>query len=86
VVCLRRGGPQNVFLAEDGLGETLLYLNLARRLPKTMTVYGIEPKRLPGIPLAHASIEEMAAFYVDQIRGIRSGGPICWAECARVAS
>ncbi len=57
VVCLRRGGSQNLFLVHDGLGETLLYLNLARRLPKTMAVYGIEPKRLPGIPLAHASIE-----------------------------
>ena len=75
MVCLRRGGPQNLFLVHDGLGETLLYLNLARQLPKTMTVYGIEPKRLPGIPLAHASIEEMAAFYVDQIREIQSRGP-----------
>ena len=75
VVCLRRGGPQNLFLVHDGLGETLLYLNLARRLPKDMTVYGIEPKRLPGIPVAHTSIEQMAAFYVDQIRGIQSRGP-----------
>jgi FkbH-like protein len=75
VVCLRRGGPQNLFLIHDGLGETLLYLNLARRLPNTMTVFGIEPKRLPGIPLAHASIEQMAAFYVNQIREIQPRGP-----------
>ena len=75
VVCLRRGGPQNLFLVHDGLGETLLYLNLARRLPQGITVYGIEPRRLPGIPLAHASIEEMATFYVDQIREIQSRGP-----------
>jgi FkbH-like protein len=75
VVCLRRGGPQSLFLVHDGLGETLLYLNLARRLAKTITVYGIEPKRLPGIPLAHATIEHMAAFYVDQIREIQSRGP-----------
>lgn len=75
VVCLRRGGSQNLFLVHDGLGETLLYLNLARRLPKPISVYGIEPKRLPGIPLAHASIEEMAAFYVGQIREIQPRGP-----------
>jgi FkbH-like protein len=75
VVCLRRGGPQSLFLVHDGLGETLLYLNLARRLARTITVYGIEPKRLPGIPLAHATIEHMAAFYVDQIREIQSRGP-----------
>jgi thioesterase domain-containing protein len=59
----------------DGLGETLLYLNLAKRLPSTMTVHGIEPRRLPSIPLAHASIVEMAAFYLDQIRGIQPHGP-----------
>jgi thioesterase domain-containing protein len=40
-----------------------------------MSIYGIEPRRMPGIPLAHASIEEMAAFYVDQIRSIQPRGP-----------
>jgi thioesterase domain-containing protein len=52
----------------------LLYLNLARRLPPILTVYGIEPRRLPGIPLAHGSIEDMAAFYVEQIRKIQPHG------------
>jgi FkbH-like protein len=75
MVCLRPGGTRNLFLVHDGFGETLLYLNLARRLPPTMTVYGIEPRRLPGIPLAHASIEDMAAFYVGQIRKIQPQGP-----------
>ena len=75
LVCLRPGGASNLFLVHDGLGETLLYLHLARRLPKTLSVYGIEPKRLPGMPLAHASIEEMAAFYVEQIRHIQPRGP-----------
>jgi FkbH-like protein len=75
VVCLRPGGAQNLFLVHDGLGETLLYLNLAKRLPATMSVYGIEPRRQPGIPLAHASMEDMAAFYVDQMRKIQPQGP-----------
>lgn len=75
VVCLRRGGKQNLFLIHDGLGETLLYLNLAKRLPATISVYGIEPNRLPGIPLAHSSIEGMASSYVNQIREIQSRGP-----------
>jgi FkbH-like protein len=75
VVCLRPGGPRNLFLVHDGFGETLLYLNWAQRLPDTMTVYGIEPKRLPGIPLAHATLEDMAAFYVDQVRSIQPQGP-----------
>jgi thioesterase domain-containing protein len=75
MVCLRKGGSSNLFLVHDGLGETLLYLNLARRLPSTLSVYGIEPKRLPGIPLAHASIESMASFYANQIRRVQPRGP-----------
>lgn len=75
LVCLRPGGQKNLFLVHDGLGETLLYLNLARRMPDGLAVYGIEPKRMPGIPLAHASIEDMAEYYVEQIRRIQPTGP-----------
>lgn len=75
IVPLRPGHQGNLFLIHDGLGETLLYLNLARRLPRDLSVYGIEPRRLPGIPLAHASMEEMAAHYVAQIRSIQPRGP-----------
>ncbi|MEJ0005705.1 MAG: thioesterase domain-containing protein [Steroidobacteraceae bacterium] len=59
----------------DGLGETLLYRNLARRLPEGIAVYGIEPKRLPGIPLAHSSIPAMARWYVDRIKQMQPHGP-----------
>jgi len=75
IVPLRRAGPDNLFLVHDGLGETLLYLNLARRLPANVSVFGIEPRQLPGIALAHASIEAMAAFYVTQIQTIQPSGP-----------
>ena len=75
MVCLRAGGPRNLFLVHDGLGETLLYHNLARRMPANICVYGIEPKRLPNIPLAHSSIRSMAGSYVQQIRAIQPTGP-----------
>jgi FkbH-like protein len=75
IVLLRPGGDRNVFLIHDGLGETLLYLHLARRLPRTFSVYGVEPRRLPGIPLAHASMEDMAADYLAQIRKVQPHGP-----------
>ena len=75
VVLLRPGGARALFLVHDGFGETLLYLNLAKLLPLTISIYGIEPKRLPGIPLAHSSFEDMADFYVDQIRSIQPRGP-----------
>jgi FkbH-like protein len=75
LVCLRRGGGRNLFLMHDGLGETLLYLNFAKRLPASVTVYGIEPRQLPGIPLAHLTIEDMAEHYVGRIRQIQPEGP-----------
>jgi FkbH-like protein len=75
IVSLHGGGLRKLFLVHDGLGETLLYLNLAKRLPAGLSVYGIEPRRVPGVPLAHASIEDMAAYYVAQIRQLQPRGP-----------
>ena len=75
IVPLRAGRKENLFLVHDGLGETLLYLNLARRLPSDLSVFGIEPRRLPGIPLAHVSMDDMAAYYVQQIQSIQPNGP-----------
>lgn len=75
IVPLRTGSTENLFLVHDGLGETLLYLHLARRLPDSLSVFGIEPRRLPGIPLAHASMEEMAACYAAQVQAIQPHGP-----------
>jgi thioesterase domain-containing protein len=76
LVPLRSGaGARNLFLIHDGDGETLLYLNLARRLPVDVSVYGVEPLRAARVPLAHARIEDMAAFYIKCIRDVQPAGP-----------
>jgi FkbH-like protein len=75
LVTLKRGGGRKLFLVHDGDGETLLYLNLARRLPEEYSVFGIEPRRLPGVPLAHARIEDMAEFYIGEMRKEQPRGP-----------
>jgi amino acid adenylation domain-containing protein len=72
---LRAGGPKCLFFAFDGLGEVLPYLNLARRMPPQYAVYGILPRRLPEIPLAHASIPDMAKHCVEQMRRRQAHGP-----------
>jgi FkbH-like protein len=72
---LKRGGERNLFLIHDGDGETLLYRNLARRLPDHLTVFGIEPRRLSGVPLAHTRIEDMARFYIEEMRNKQPRGP-----------
>jgi FkbH-like protein len=75
LVELKRGGPRSLFLVHDGHGATLLYLNLARRMPNSLAVFGIEPRRIPGMPIAHARIEDMAAFYIQEVRKIQPHGP-----------
>ena len=75
LVELKGGGSRNLFLVHDGDGQTPLYLNLAHRMPGHLSVVGIEPHRIPGVPLAHLSIEEMATFYVGEVRHIQPNGP-----------
>ena len=75
LVPLRQAGDRRLFLVHDGDGETLLYRNLANRLPASMSVFGIQPERRARIPLAHLSIEEMAAAYVKTMRAEQPEGP-----------
>jgi thioesterase domain-containing protein len=75
LIALKRGGPRKLFLVHDGEGETMLYLSLARRLPDDLAVFGIEPRRIARVPLAHARIEDMAASYIQAVRKIQPHGP-----------
>ena len=77
LVELKPGGSRPLFFIHDGDGQTLLYLNLAHRLPPAsdLSIVGIEPLRLQGVPLAHPSVEAMAAYYVTEIRRHQPSGP-----------
>ena len=75
LVTLRKAGDRRLFLVHDGDGETLLYRNLANRLPASMSVFGIQPERRARIPLAHLTIEQMAASYVRTVRAEQPDGP-----------
>ena len=75
LVVLKHGSGRNLFLVHDGDGETLLYCNLARRMPDNISVFGIEPRRIAKVPLAHTHIEDMARFYVEIVRKKQSNGP-----------
>ncbi len=68
-------GPA-LFFVHDGDGETLLYANLARRVPESVSVYGLEPRGTRECPLLHTSVRAMAAYYVEQIRQAQPHGPI----------
>ena len=75
LVTLRPGRRTPLFFVHDGDGETLLYRNLALQLPEEVGVVGIEPVRLPGIPLAHLCIEDMASAYIANMRSLQPEGP-----------
>ena len=75
LIDLKPSGPRNFFLVHDGDGDTQLYLNLARRMPDDLAVFGIAPRSIAGVPLACTSIEDMAAFYVARVRNKQPLGP-----------
>ena len=73
---LKAGGEgPALFLIHDGDGETLLYANLARRMPEGLGVYGLEPLGTDRCPILHTRIPEMAAHYAKTIREVQPEGP-----------
>jgi thioesterase domain-containing protein len=76
VVPLREGGTKPpVFFIHDGMGEVLLYRNLALRLRRDRPIYAIRPLSRNGCPIVHTRLGEMAACYADEIRKIQPHGP-----------
>jgi thioesterase domain-containing protein len=52
-----------------------VYLHLARSMPGDLAVFGITPHNIPGAPLAETRIEDMAGFYVSEMRIKQPRGP-----------
>jgi thioesterase domain-containing protein len=65
-----------VFFIHDGVGEILLYRNLARRLRPGYPVYGIQPVGRNGCPMIHTRWPEMVDRYVGEIRRISARAPL----------
>jgi thioesterase domain-containing protein len=60
LVDLKLGGSCNFFLVHPGDGDPLFYSSLARHMTGDFGVFGIKPLSMPGVPIAHARIEDMA--------------------------
>jgi thioesterase domain-containing protein len=76
LVLIRKGGENPpLFLVHDGLGETMPYLSLARRLEKDQAVYGLQPCVRRNAPIVHTRTAEMAAYHIDKIRSVQPHGP-----------
>lgn len=58
-------------------GSVLFYSDLAKYLGDDQPFYGIQARRLGGRQVGHATVEEMAEFYIDEIKRHQPKGPYC---------
>jgi amino acid adenylation domain-containing protein len=69
------GSKPPFFCAHGGLGGTLYLGPLASHLGPDQPFYGIESEGLDGAAMRHATVEEMASWYISEIRRIQPRGP-----------
>lgn len=63
------------FCIHAGGGNVLFYNDLARYVPDDLPFYGIRARRLGGRQVGHATFEEMAEFYISELRTLQPEGP-----------
>jgi len=56
-------------------GNVLFYRDLAKHLGTDQPFYGLQARRLGGRQLGHSTVEEMAEYYIREIRKIQPTGP-----------
>ncbi|MFD2420214.1 amino acid adenylation domain-containing protein [Amycolatopsis pigmentata] len=86
---LRAGGNRPpLFCVHASGGLSWNYAPLLRSLPPNQPVYGVQARGLARAEPLAASVEEMAADYVEQIRTVRPTGPyhlLGWSLGGRIA-
>lgn len=76
LVPIRAGGSKApLFCVHAGGAHVLFYYALARHLGSDQPVYALQPAGLDGRAALHKSVEEMAAYYVQEIRKVQPEGP-----------
>ena len=74
-----RGARLPIFCVPGHSGTILCFQELARQLGPEQPLYGLEPRGLDGRFAPQSSVEEIAAAYVEEIRGFQPAGPYCLA-------
>jgi thioesterase domain-containing protein len=77
LVPIQEGSPEQtpLYLVHGGGGHVLIFTKLARHLPATQPVYAFQAQGLDGETQPIASIEEMAAHYVEALLNQQPQGP-----------
>jgi amino acid adenylation domain-containing protein len=66
------------FCVHGGAGSTLFMHRLAAKMDADQPFYGVEPEGMDGREFQHTTVEQIAAFYLAEIRKIQPKGPYCF--------
>lgn len=73
---LQKGTSERpLFCVHSGAAHVFFYRGLATHLGEDASVYALQPQGLDGKLERHESIEEMAAFYIGEIKKVQPEGP-----------
>jgi surfactin family lipopeptide synthetase A len=76
LVAIQPGGSKPPFFCVHGAGGAVIrFYDLARYLGSDQPVYGFQAQGLAGIDSFHRRVEDMAADYIDEMRGVQPEGP-----------
>ena len=76
LVPIQPNGTRPIFFCFHARGgNVLFYRDLARHLGDDQPFYGIQARRLGGRQVGHATVEEMAEYYIQEIKTLQPEGP-----------
>ena len=76
IVSLNKNGSKPpLFCIHSGGGHVFFYQPLAKRLSPDQPLFALQPYGLDGQNIWHSSIEEMARFYIQEMKKVQAHGP-----------
>ncbi|MEO5574034.1 MAG: amino acid adenylation domain-containing protein, partial [Gammaproteobacteria bacterium] len=76
LVPIQVGGSKPPFFCVHGAGGALLHFrDLVRYLGPDQPFYGLQPQGIDGRPATLTKVEEMASFYINELRAFQPEGP-----------
>jgi len=71
----KKGSKPPLFCIHSGGGHVFFYQALAKRLSPDQPLFALQPAGLDGQNSLHSSIEEMAHFYIQEMKKVQTDGP-----------
>lgn len=75
-VLLKPGnGGLPIFITHGMGGHLLEFFDLVREIETSRPIYGLQTRGMDGVKEPFARVEEMAAYFLEAIKGVQSQGP-----------